>query len=472
LLKPFPRLLLIADIGGEESRHIGDEAMLEGNLDSLRRVFPTAAFTIVARDPQWAAHRYGVAAVPPFDFPGGLGAAAARRSILDALLESPDSSEHATVEAVASADAVIVSGGGNLSSSWPDHLYSRVALLELARRFGKPCVVLGQTIGPHLDEDERHVLAAALLQARFIGVRELASAVLVASLGIPHQRIWYQFDDAMRFDEPAVVPPIEATIAVTIDPQLRATGKALFASLAGQLRRLSDATSARLVLIPHEFGGEASGHPSDLTEARLLAEEIGGSRVSVAGELNVEQARRAAADASLVISTRYHPIIFALLAGVPALGIYGDDYCRIKLQGALGHAGLERWAVTYDDVAAGALLDASLELWASRQSIRKGLEERAASWRTECHERWDTVRSALMGEIAPIPPSILFGRPVDEVVPVLASVFSAQRKWSEVRLASREAHQLKIQLHLQAELGPQRTFVRYVAALRRRLGSN
>jgi polysaccharide pyruvyl transferase WcaK-like protein len=464
------RLLLIADIGGEQARHIGDEAMLEANLDSLRRMFPEAAFTIVAPDPEWVARRYGVAAVPSLGFPRDQAAAAERKSILAALLESSDSSQHATIDAVASADALIVSGGGNLSSSWPDLLYERAAILQLAHRFGKPSVVLGQTIGPDLGDDERGLLAASLPHARFVGVRELPSAVLAVDLGVPHQRLWYQFDDAMRIDEPAAVPPGEATIAVTIDPQLRATGEALFASLADQLRMLADAAGARLVLIPHAFGGEASGNPSDLTEARLLAEKIGASRVSVVEALDMEEARRAAAAASLIISSRYHPIVFGLLAGVPSLGIYGDNYCRIKLQGALAHAGLERWALTYDDVAAGALLDASLELWAARESIRNGLEARAASWRVECRERWTAVRSALMGESAPISPSSLFGRAVDEVMPALASAFSAQQRWSEAVLASREARHRKTQLHLQAELGPRRTFVRYLAALRARSG--
>jgi polysaccharide pyruvyl transferase WcaK-like protein len=464
------RLLLIADIGGEQARHIGDEAMLEANLESLRRMFPEAAFTVVAPDPEWAAHRYGVDAVPSLGFPRDQEAAAERKAMLAALLESSDSSQHALINAVASADAVIVSGGGNLSSSWPDLLYERAALLQLAHRFGKASVVLGQTIGPDLGEDERLLLGASLPPARFIGVRELPSALLAVDLAVPQQRLWYQFDDAMRIDEPAAVPPHEATIAVTIDPQLRATGETLFASVAEQLRNLADATGARLVLVPHAFGDEASGAPSDLTEANLLAEKIGGSRVSVVAGVDVEEARRAAAAASLIISSRYHPIVFGLIATVPSLGIYGDNYCRIKLQGALAHAGLERWTVTYDEVAAGALLDTALELWAARANIRNSLETRAASWRAECRERWTAVHSALTDEGAPIPSSTLFGRTADDVMPALASAFSSQQTWSDASLASREARHRKTQLHLQAELGPRRTFARYLAALRARSG--
>lgn len=469
MITSVPRLLLIADIGGEQARHIGDEAMLEANLDSLRRMFPEAAFTIVAGDPEWVARRYGVDAVPLFGFPRE-AATTERKSILAALLESSDNKQHATIDAVASADAVIVSGGGNLSSTWPDLLYERAALLQLSHRFGKPSVVLGQTIGPHLGEDERRLLVESLPHARFIGVRELPSAALAVGLGIPHERIWYQFDDAMLIDEPATVSPDAATIAVTIDPQLRATGETLFASLADQLRMLADATGARLVLIPHAFGGEDLDIPSDLTEARLLAEKVGASRVTVAGGLDATETRRMTAGAALVISSRYHPIVFGLVAGVPCLGIYGDDYCRIKLQGALAHARLERWALTYDDVAAGALLKTSLDLWTMRHSIRNGLDARIGSWRAEWRERWTAVRSALTGERAPILPSTLFGRPADEIMPALALAFSAQRRWSDLVLASREEHHRKTLLHLYAELGPRRTFVRYVAALRFRLG--
>lgn len=441
--------------------------MLSANLDSLRRVFPEATFTILARDPGWAGRRFGVVAVPSFVFPRDATAAAEREAILAALLDG--SEQHAAVDAVANTDAVIVSGGGNLSSSWPDLLYERAALLQLAHRFGKPSVVLGQTIGPHLDDDERRVIVDALLHARFIGVRELPSAILAVGLGMPHRRLWYQFDDALRVNEPVAAARDEATIAVTIDPQLRAAGGSLFASLADQLRGLADTTGARLVLIPHVFGAEDSGVPSDLTEARLLAERIGVSRVSILEAPDVDEARRVAG-ASLVISTRYHPIVFGLIATAPSIGIYGDDYCRIKLQGALAHAGLERWAVTYDDVASGVLLDRSFALWAARKSIRQDLETRAASWHLEARERWSAIRGALLGESEQASRSNFFGRPVDEVMPALAAAFSAQEDWSKVVLASQDTHHRRTQQHLQAELGPRRTLIRYLAALRARLG--
>jgi polysaccharide pyruvyl transferase WcaK-like protein len=463
-----PRLLVIADVGGEHERHIGDEAMLAANLDALRALIPHVAFTIVSRDPVWVTQRYDADSVPLFGFPDEPSADAERASFLAHLLDATiGKKRHRTVDAVASADAVIVSGGGNLSSTWPHLLYERATLLQLARHFGKPAVVLGQTIGPRLEADQRRLLSATLPYARFVGVRDLPSAVLAIDLGVPHQQTWYQCDDAMFLDDAAIESRNRETIAVTIDPQFRATSDGLFASLVDQLRMLSDATGAPLTLVPHAFGCELSGGPSDLMEARVLAERIGPSRVMIAEGLDARETRRVTAGASLVVSSRYHPIVFGLAAGVPSLGIYGDDYCRIKLQGALAHARLDRWTLTYDDVARGALLPKALELWSIREGVQRDLAARRELWREEWRERWTAVLGALdpAGSISS-QSSMLFGRPPDDVVPALASALRAQIRWSEAERTSLEARFRETEQHLQAELGPRRTLIRYASALR------
>src|SRR5689334_11596747 len=143
------RVLVIADVGGAGARHVGDEAMLEANLEAFRRLVPDVAFTVVSADPAWVASRYRVDAVAPFVFPEEASATAARAARLDALVVEATGTDrsrrHPTIDAVARADAIVVSGGGCLSSSWPHLLYERVALLRLAAFFGKPAVVIGQT---------------------------------------------------------------------------------------------------------------------------------------------------------------------------------------------------------------------------------------------------------------------------------------------------------------------------------------
>jgi len=470
------RLLVIADVGGEERRHIGDEAMLEANLAAFRERIPGVTFTVVSRDPAWTAHRYGVDAAALFGFPPGPSGATERAAMLEGLLADATggNSSSSTIQALAGADGLVLSGGGNLSSRWADLLYERAALLHLARILHKPAVVLGQTLGPRLEGDEQRLLAQTLSSARFVGVRELPSLALALGLGLPPERLWYQCDDAL-FLQPAPPPadplPRPGAIAVTIDPQLRASADSLFASLAGQLRRLSQTTGAPLVLIPHAYGRESAALPSDVTEARLLAERIALPGIVVTGPLSAAEVRRITGDASLVVSTRYHPIVFALAAAVPALGIYSDEYCRIKLQGALAHAGHRPWTITYDAVARGELLPTALPLWHRRQDEGRELLSLREVWRGEWQQRWSTIIRALDPSWTPAPPSpsTMFGHPAAELAPSFALALEARRQQWEREQGTLERDQRYIQ-YLEASLTPYRSLRRWTGAMLRKLG--
>ncbi|HMJ25923.1 MAG TPA: polysaccharide pyruvyl transferase family protein [Pyrinomonadaceae bacterium] len=479
----FVRLLVVSDVGGAGTRHLGDEAMLEANLAHFRRLIPDVAFTVVSPDPVWTAAHFGVDAAGIFEFPSDPDAGAARRTMLDRVLADAAKSrpEHPTTAALARADGLIISGGGNLSSTWPDLLYRRVALMQLARIFGKPALVLGQTIGPRLRDDERRLLGEALSSVRLVGVRELQSATLALDMGVAMERLWYQCDDALFPDgaqnpvEPSD-PSRTPTIAVTIDSQIRANGERLFGALVRQLRELAEVTGAHLILVPHLYGDELPPGLSDLTEARVLAEQLELRHTVIAAGLEPIHAREVTANASLVISSRYHPIVFALGAGVPSIGIYGDEYCRIKLQGGLAHAGLERWTLTYDDVIQGRLLKSSLELWRARDHIRQRLESCSNAWRAESGERWAAIVRALDPALNVPPADVfkLFGRPVHDVAPALVSALLArQRAWESEQLAFeaslKEAHRrLRV---LERKLKPLIAVKRYALALRSKLES-
>jgi hypothetical protein len=313
-------------------------------------------------------------------------------------------------------------------------------------------------------------------------VRELPSAALALELGVPPERIWYQSDDALFPDgNPAPMTTSsrsgEPTIAVTIDHQVRAAGGELFGSLVSQLRKLSEATGAQLVLIPHAYGRESAAAPSDLTEARLIADGVGLSQTVVAAGLDADQARRITGDAAMVISSRYHPIVFGLGAAVPSIGIFGDEYCRIKLQGALAHARLERWAITYDDVTRGELLTKALELWHARGEVRRELESRREAWREESRERWATILRAL-DPTATIPPAAegtMFGRPMRDVAPALASALEARHRWLQSERKSIEGLDASVDevprraRSSEDETGVGRAVRRYASAVRSRL---
>ena len=58
------------------------------------------------------------------------------------------------------------------------------------------------------------------------------------------------------------------------------------------------------------------------------------------GLLSPAETARLTRRAAMVIASRYHPLVFALGGGVPAIGIHLDRYTRTKVCGAFDFAGL------------------------------------------------------------------------------------------------------------------------------------
>jgi polysaccharide pyruvyl transferase WcaK-like protein/ectoine hydroxylase-related dioxygenase (phytanoyl-CoA dioxygenase family) len=358
-----PRLFVIADVGGPGHFHVGDEAMLEANLERLRRLDPSLEFTVASNDPRDTERRYGVQSVriPPLD-------AAPPAGMWDEV-----------TAALAGSAGLVVSGGGNLCSTWPRKIDERVALGEIAYQRGLPVVVLGQTLGPLLSPDERARLGTMLRQAAYVGVRELPSAALASELGVHADRLHYQLDDAYSL---APSPPERARMAsldldqdsrplilVTIDPSYGAAPTdGRLVHIAEQLDGLAEATGGRLLFVPGCGGPGAPEAVSDHAAGRRLG-RLAAAPLPLIDVWAPREIRWLCERAALVVSTRYHPLVFACAAGIPALGIFSDEYTRVKLRGALAHPGLERWALSDASAARGGLLRKGLSLWMQRDEV-------------------------------------------------------------------------------------------------------
>ena len=71
------------------------------------------------------------------------------------------------------------------------------------------------------------------------------------------------------------------------------------------------------------------------------------------------------------MSTRYHPIVFAVASTTPSLFLHQDRYTLVKGCGALRLAGLSSWTLPVAGAAAGLLVPAAMELWTRRHDIRE-----------------------------------------------------------------------------------------------------
>ena len=376
------KIVVIGDVGVlDEMVHIGDEAMFEEFVVQAR-ARGIRNITGISANPGETAARYGIDAIERIGFSGS------RNDMVSRMLTVLTDPAHPVAVAIRESDGVVVTGGGNMSSLWPMHIFERATIAAMADRDGKPFVVTGQTIGPELTPDDAELVAELLGSARFVGLREPASFALCTRLGLTN--IVQTIDDASFL---AVAPePTEGYCLVTLANHVGDHDReAVEAAIARMLDRVATTTGLEVVFSPH-FGSLTTEKRGD----SLMHERVASHMVAPSREIPATDAAasaRLARRASLVISSRYHPVVFAVSAGVPTMGIPVDDYTTVKLTGALGNFGQS------GVVPAGALDEAAAvvdAVWGDREGVRERGLAASGDNRVRSDAWWDRVVGALL----------------------------------------------------------------------------
>ncbi|MDR6199341.1 polysaccharide pyruvyl transferase WcaK-like protein [Microbacterium sp. SORGH_AS428] len=386
-------VLAIGDVGVvDDLFHVGDEAMFDAAVVELRR---RGIDTIgISSSPGETSERYGIDAVDRLGFAGLDRDAAARRA--EQLVAAAtggteltaDDAAQGVLDALGTVTGVLHTGGGNLASRWPVHIYERTTLTQIAAARGLPVAFSGQTFGPDLIADDEIRLRAALAASALIGVREGATDTLVRSWELEPRR---QVDDASFLDAPAVVPASGPLLVSLSGWYAHRPSDAVDAALARMIDTAAEATGAPVVFHAH-FGPLADGDVRGdvVVHERVRARLHSPSRLETTAD--TAHAVALARSARLLISSRYHPVVFAAPSGVPVLALAADEYTRIKLTGAL-----EPWAqdgvIDIDDAAAASALLPSLISRAA--SLRGAAAERFDAHRSRASQWWDDVAAAL-----------------------------------------------------------------------------
>ena len=336
-------ILLVADAGGRDSGdrwHVGDEAILEATIGWLRQSVPGTRLMVASSSPTWTRRLYDVDVVRGLDFGDDVDADAAAARGRDVLAKR-DSDGAEFVAALGAADAVLFCGAGNLCSAFPNRLYERVTIAGLAAAFDKRYAFSAQTIGPLCGDADRAAVARALSGAMFVGARDRESVALAADLGVAATPM---ADDALRLTAPAVPRP-DAPIGVTLHRSPLAVHRWEAATFGRVLDDLADATGAPLRFIPHFRGpadrwsdNDAAGELRACLHTPMIVEPWG----------SPSDVLRTTAACRMVVSTRYHPLVFALGSGVPAFGLYQDAYHLTKMEGAMDAYSLRHWVFPAD----------------------------------------------------------------------------------------------------------------------------
>jgi polysaccharide pyruvyl transferase WcaK-like protein len=403
------RVVCIGDIGvANDVIHIGDEAMFHEMVTQLRARGADEIVAISAH-PDESSARYGVSGIHRIGFftdaersraaaddrmSRVLRTASGETGLLDA-----DDTAHAVIDAIRSADGVAVAGGGNLASTWPTHIYERGTIALLARLFGSPLVVSGQTIGPHLTDTDGALVAQLLSSAQLVGLREADSRAFSARLGVPEALLNQTIDDASFLAGAAAALPERPYCVVTMAAHIDGEDPDLFDL---RMAQLLDGVAARTGLDIVFFAHFGSTRPEEAVGDTIVHNRIRARMSANASVFRTTDSPAAAAlarGAALSISSRYHPAVFAVSAGVPAVGIAVDDYTTTKLTGALGNLG-QNGVLPLADLLAGNGHSTVAGVWDSRDAIRAQHAGIIDDARAASSAWWDRVAAALSSAAA------------------------------------------------------------------------
>lgn len=225
-------------------------------------------------------------------------------------------SPFAILSALRVTSALVLGGGGLLQNRTSTRsLLYYLGLLFAARLLRHRVFLLGQGIGPITGRLARRLTRQALAGAAFLGCRDRGSLGALRELGLTGT-----LGGDLFFLEP---PPAPSPIRDETQPRivfclkgLRATAETAerYAEVLRTLRAARPGIS--LDLLPF-FPVQ------DLPLAREIATRLG-SDCGTAEAWTVEQALAVIADADLVVSSRLHPLEFALRTGTPFLGVPAD----------------------------------------------------------------------------------------------------------------------------------------------------
>lgn len=438
-----PRVLVIGDIG-QHTYHVGDEAMTIASAQALSE--GGAAVTLMTRDVGHSARYIGTVNrevanheagapyeyLPFFLFPWAPAERELTLAALECVLEQlhadrerPSTAELValpqvqalpevlhpltqTVErmvefadAIASMDAVVVSGGGNLNSRYGWLLYERAAAVRAAEHAGVPVYVTGQSLGPVLNPEDAQVLERMLRTARSVTVREHSSLAWCRERGIDAR---LSVDDATDYLPASPARTLHYAEGVSAGQALDelperyvcVTVNECTEQQAQQLARLLDNMwrehGYAPVFLSH-FGDPQNPESGDIQAHQRIAEQLSPSTpATLLPILHADQSITVHRAAAFTLTSRYHPAVFSAAAGIPVLALVPDAFTQMRVGGALSQYGLGEFTLPLGMLAGGVpelMVAAALRHAAVASDAR----------RTELLEVLRTERAYLLAQI-------------------------------------------------------------------------
>ncbi len=346
--KRVKRFVMLANTDADTTKyHLGDQAMLQYMIKRLTEMYPNAELAVFSRGPKFIGKNYGVSAFFSTD-------RAKLHEILALLFSKrlfnllfPKYSKLS--KQLKGYDCFFVCGGGNFNDLFCREVKNELLMILLACKTNVKVIISSQTIGPFMLSNRRirsrlrHFLLRYILnKTEVITVRDpTESAKSLRLLKVTKPKIFVCGDDALflecKQDEyvDILIDPSTHTLKVGFSLHLWGTPNLVFRqNVALLLDRLIEEKNAKLFYIENW---------DDLDYAKNIFSLMKhGDEIVIPDKINdAEKVKYLISKMDLVISTRYHSLVFALSCGVPSISVSCDDYYAQKNEGLMRLYNLE-----------------------------------------------------------------------------------------------------------------------------------
>jgi colanic acid/amylovoran biosynthesis protein len=305
------------------------------------------------------------------------------------------------------ADLVVTVGGGYLrgKKDLATHLGLFLMLhpIWLATMAGVPVMCHSQSIGPFGNRFQRWLTARTLSRVELLAAREDISVDALDEMGLRAPKIIRAADAGFLFETSeevdvrtvAGLPADARVVGVTVRQWLHGEAQERYeAAVAAACDHMIRSAAAHVVFIPQVTVTEL-GDDDRIVGHRVADKMVQQQSVRVLDEsFSPFEVKALYESLDLLVGTRFHSVIFALTACVPAIAIEYEH----KTGGIMAELGLSEWVCDINTVTADqlterfdALVDAADDYRALLATKLDWYKAKAQSAAEEMHERFSGV---------------------------------------------------------------------------------
>ena len=342
----IPSRILITD---SVAINTGDAAILKGVVSLLRTAFPSAEIRIhchhynevhkrypglpirrsLAESSRLFAPRYfwRWPAVVRYRIAAGVGPRGS--TVLRPAVVS--SNERSSVDDYRWADTIVSSGGSFLTDSY--HFDHVLAGYELGIALGKTMVILGQTLGPFADSRNLETVGRTISRFDLVAVRDERSGKIAKEMGVAPENLTIAADMAFNLTYKGerrslatqTAPRVGVSVRRWIFPgaaDAMQENERYIGRMVEAIDMLVDQTAADIVFMSTCQGESGYAYRDDEVASEIRERMRHKDHAIIDRSFNTpENFMEKAAGLDIVLGTRMHACILAMLAGVPSVNV-------------------------------------------------------------------------------------------------------------------------------------------------------